>query len=55
LSKKELVSRKRKWKAKKPNFGSGTIWKYAQTVGPAYLGATTHPGKKKEVREYSKI
>ena len=36
-------------------FGSGTLWKYAQTVGPAYLGAPTHPGKKKEVKEYSKI
>ena len=37
------------------SFGSGTLWKYAQTVGPAYLGAPTHPGKKKEVKEYSKI
>ena len=55
LSKAELAKRKRKWKAKKSDFGSGTIWKYAQTVGPAYLGAPTHPGKKKEVREYSKI
>ena len=44
-----------KWKAKKSSFGSGTLWKYAQTVGPAYLGAPTHPGKKKEVKEYSKI
>ena len=42
-------------KAKKSDFGSGTLWKYAQTVGPAYLGAPTHPGKKKEVKEYSKI
>ena len=42
-------------KAKKSSFGSGTLWKYAQTVCPAYLGAPTHPGKKKEVKEYSKI
>ena len=55
LSKSELNSRKKKWKAKKSSFGSGTLWKYAQTVGPAYLGAPTHPGKKKEVKEYSKI
>ncbi len=55
LSKAELDSRKSKWKSKKSNFGSGTIWKYAQTVRPAYLGAPTHPGKKKEVRDYSKI
>ena len=26
---------------------NGTLWKYAQTVGPAYKGAPTHPGKKK--------
>ena len=55
LSKKELASRRRKWKAKKSDFGSGTLWKYAQTVGPAYLGASTHPGKKKEVKDYSEI
>ena len=55
LTKNQLASRKKKWKAKKSSFGSGTLWKYAQTVGPAYLGAPTHPGKKKEVKEYSKI
>ncbi len=55
LSKKELASRRRKWKAKKSDFGSGTLWKYAQTVGPAYLGAPTHPGKRKEVKDYSEI
>ncbi|MAJ85416.1 MAG: dihydroxy-acid dehydratase [Candidatus Pelagibacter sp.] len=55
LTKIQLSSRKKKWKSKKSSFGSGTLWKYAQTVGPAYLGAPTHPGKKKEVKEYSKI
>lgn len=55
LKKAQLASRRKKWKAKKSSFGSGTLWKYAQTVGPAYLGAPTHPGKKKEVKEYSKI
>ncbi len=55
LTKTQLASRRKKWKAKKSSFGSGTLWKYAQTVGPAYLGAPTHPGKKKEVKEYSKI
>jgi dihydroxy-acid dehydratase len=55
LSKKEMATRKRKWKARKSDFGSGTLWKYAQTVGPAYLGAPTHPGKKKEVKDYSEI
>ena len=41
--------------AKKINFGNGTLWKYAQTVGPAYLGAPTHPGGKNEVRVYADI
>ena len=55
LTKKQLASRKKNGKLKNLHFGSGTLWKYAQTVGPAYLGAPTHPGKKKEVKEYSKI
>jgi len=55
LSKKELSNRRKKWKPKKMNFGNGTLWKYAQTVGPAYLGASTHPGKKKEVKCYADI
>jgi len=55
LSKKELAKRRKKWKPKKINFGNGTLWKYAQTVGPAYLGAPTHPGGKKEVKVYADI
>ena len=55
LSKKELASRRKKWKPKKINFGNGTLWKYAQTVGPAYLGAPTHPGGKNEVKVYADI
>ncbi|MDB9744705.1 dihydroxy-acid dehydratase, partial [Pelagibacteraceae bacterium] len=55
LTSAQLKIRRKKWKEKKSSFGSGTLWKYAQTVGPAYLGAPTHPGKKKEVKEYSKI
>ena len=50
-----LELRKAKWKPKEPHFQSGTLWKYAQTVGPAYLGAVTHPGAKKEKRTYSDI
>jgi len=55
LSKKDLSKRRKKWKPKKINFGSGTLWKYAQTVGPAYLGAPTHPGGKNEVKVYADI
>ena len=55
LSKKELDNRRKKWKPRKINFGNGTLWKYAQTVGPAYLGAPTHPGGKNEVKTYADI
>jgi dihydroxy-acid dehydratase len=55
LSTKELKIRKKKWKPKKINFGSGTLWKYAQTVGPTHEGATTHPGGKKEIKCYADI
>ena len=55
LTKKQLAVRRKKWKPKKINFGNGTLWKYAQTVGPAYLGAPTHPGGKNEVKVYADI
>ncbi len=55
LSKQQLAVRKKKWKPKNINFGNGTLWKYAQTVGPAYLGAPTHPGGKNEVKVYADI
>ena len=55
VSSEILEQRKAKWQPKEPHFHSGTLWKYAQTVGPAYLGAVTHPGGKKEKRTYSDI
>ncbi len=55
VSKRELIKRRKKWKPRKINFGNGTLWKYAQTVGPAYLGASTHPGGKKEIKCYADI
>ncbi len=55
VSEEELAIRKKSWKPKETDFTSGTLWKYAQTVGPAHLGAVTHPGGKKEKRVYSDI
>ena len=49
------IKKKENGKLKNLILAHGTLWKYAQTVGPASLGAPTHPGKKKEVKEYSKI
>jgi len=55
ITKKELEKRKKKWKPKKENFKTGTLWKYAQSVGPASEGAVTHPGAFKEVKCYADI
>jgi len=55
ISKKELNTRRKKWKPKKENFRNGTLWKYAQSVGPASNGAVTHPGAFKEIKCYADI
>ncbi len=44
LSDEELQSRRANWAPQESDYTSGTIWKYAQTVGPARHGAVTHPG-----------
>jgi dihydroxy-acid dehydratase len=53
LSKAELEKRRKAWKPREHQFQSGTIWKYAQTVGPAQSGATTHPGADAETHVYA--
>ena len=55
LSNKELSKRKKKWKPKKIEYKSGTLWKYSQSVGPAFRGAVTHPGASKEKKCYADI
>ena len=55
LSSKELTKRKKKWKPKKTEYTSGTLWKYSQSVGPAFKGAVTHPGAHKEKKCYADI
>jgi dihydroxy-acid dehydratase len=55
LSKSELQTRRAAWQPHPTMYGAGSLWKYAQTVGPAYLGAVTHPGGKAEVRSYADL
>jgi dihydroxy-acid dehydratase len=50
-----LAERKAKWQPRENDFASGTLWKYAQTVGPAFKGAVTHPGGAKEKKQYADI
>ena len=55
LSKAELTSRSKNWKAPATQFTSGYLWKYAQQVGPARHGALTHPGAAAEKACYADI
>ena len=55
LSEEEIKKRRSQWKEKELNFGSGTLWKYAQNVGEATNGAVTHPGAFKEKKSYADI
>jgi dihydroxy-acid dehydratase len=53
LSDDELAERKKAWQGPRAtNYASGALWKYAQLVGPTYLGAVTHPGAKAETHDY---
>ncbi|HUC69075.1 MAG TPA: dihydroxy-acid dehydratase [Stellaceae bacterium] len=55
LSDAELAERKQAWKPRRHDYQSGTLWKYAQTVGDAEKGAVTHPGGKAETHVYADI
>ncbi|WP_300032806.1 dihydroxy-acid dehydratase [uncultured Roseobacter sp.] len=56
LTDDELATRKENWKGPRQTiYGAGALWKYAQLVGPTYLGAVTHPGGKHEGHEYMEL
>ena len=50
-----LAERRTKWVPRKNDYQSGALWRYAQTVGPAYKGALTHPGASAERHVYADI
>jgi dihydroxy-acid dehydratase len=54
----ELENRARKLAKEPPresNYASGALWKFARSVGPAHLGAVTHPGAAAERHVYADI
>jgi dihydroxy-acid dehydratase len=51
----ELAARKVAWTPRRTDYNAGAIWKYAQLVGPAHLGAVTHPGAEAETHCYADI
>lgn len=56
LSDAELAERAKGWNGPRPTiYASGALWKYAQLVGPTYLGAVTHPGAKAEKHVYADL
>jgi len=55
LSDEELAARRAEWQPRKTNYNSGAIWRFAQNVGPAHLGALTHPGAAAETHCYADL
>jgi dihydroxy-acid dehydratase len=50
-----LAARRAAWRPRENDYQSGALWRFAQTVGPAYQGAVTHPGAKAERHVYADI
>ncbi|MCG7360434.1 dihydroxy-acid dehydratase [Roseomonas sp. ACRSG] len=55
ISEEEMAKRRAEWKPRGTDYNAGALWKYAQLVGPAYLGAVTHPGGEAETHCYADI
>ena len=55
LSGEELEARAKAWVPRETDYQSGAIWKYAQLVGTARLGAVTHPGASAEKHVYADL
>ncbi len=53
LSAAELAERRAAWTPRPTDYNAGALWKYAQIVGPAHLGALTHPGGAAETHCYA--
>jgi dihydroxy-acid dehydratase len=56
LDEAELAARKADWAGPRETiYASGALWKYAQLVGGARLGAVTHPGAADEKHIYADL
>ncbi len=51
----ELDRRRASWRPRLNDYQSGALWRYAQNVGPAYQGALTHPGARRETHVFADI
>ncbi|MFN7173370.1 MAG: dihydroxy-acid dehydratase [Thermaurantiacus tibetensis] len=50
-----LADRRSRWSPRAHAYQSGALWRYAKTVGPAHLGAVTHPGAAAETHCFADI
>ena len=50
-----LAARRKAWRPRTNDYGSGALWRYARNVGPAWQGAVTHPGAAAETHVYADI
>jgi dihydroxy-acid dehydratase len=50
-----LAARRARWTPRVNDYQSGALYRYAQTVGPASLGAVTHPGARAERHMFADI
>ncbi len=50
-----LEARRATWRPRPSAYASGSLWKFAQTVGSAEKGAVTHPGGAEEAHCYADI
>lgn len=55
LTDDELATRRAEWTPRRHDFQAGALYKYSREVGPAYLGAVTHPGAAAETHCYADI
>ncbi len=50
-----LEERRSAWRPRLNDYQSGALWRYSQNVGPARLGALTHPGARAETHVFADI
>ncbi len=50
-----LAERRAQWQPRINDYQSGALYRYSRTVGPAWLGAVTHPGGEAERHVYADI
>jgi dihydroxy-acid dehydratase len=55
VSDAELAERRKAWSPRRNDYQSGALYRYSQTVGPAWRGAVTHPGGAAETHCYADI